>query len=167
MSAYLSVVIPAFNEADRIEETLHSIEKYIEQQKLSTEIVVVDDGSTDDTAALVKRVADQISILRLVELRANHGKGAAVRAGMLDARGEALLFMDADGSTAIEELGKLLPYITRGFDVVVGSRLVAGALKKTKQSATREFLGWIFRALVHVLVPTDIDRKSTRLNSSH
>jgi glycosyltransferase involved in cell wall biosynthesis len=95
--------------------------------------------------------------ITLIQFPKNQGKGAAVKAGMLSASGDLRLFMDADGSTQIRELTKLLPYVSEGFDVVVGSRLISGAVKKTKQNLTREFLGWVFRNLTQLIMRTDVE----------
>ena len=153
---HLSIIIPAYNEADRIEKTLREVDAYLQEQQLSYEVLVVDDGSTDGTENLIKQMSVQMPYLSLIQFPKNQGKGAAVKAGMLAVTGDLRLFMDADGSTHIRELTKLLPYAAEGFEVVVGSRLVAGAVKKTKQNLAREFLGWVFRNLTRLLMHTEV-----------
>lgn len=153
----LSVVIPAFNEVQRIRKTLQAIDRFFQSKEYSYEIIVVDDGSEDGTGNFVLNMQHTIKNLTLLVLPTHQGKGAAVKAGMLSAKGDAVLFMDADGSTSIEEVEKLLPYVSKGFDVIVGSRLIAGAVKKTKQNIFRELLGWLFRRLTHMLIQTNVE----------
>lgn len=120
---YLSVIIPAYNEAERITPTLFEVDKYLSEQEYTFEILVVDDGSKDKTKEIVEKLSQgPIKILRVEGFEENRGKGAAVSHGMLESRGEVRLFMDADNSTSIEEIEKLLPYLKKGFRVVIGSR---------------------------------------------
>lgn len=156
MKPFLSVIIPAFNEAKRIKATLLDVGGYLELQPYTYEIIVVDDGSEDTTASLTKDLATSIPNTTLLRMPANQGKGAAVRAGMISSRGELRLFMDADGSTNIREIEKLLPFTHQGYDVIIGSRRIHGALIKVKQSLIRDFLGGVFRTLVHALTPVDV-----------
>ena len=156
MKPYLSVIIPAFNEIDRISNTIFSVNSFLKNKKYTYEIIVVDDGSDDGTYDLLERIKKGIPVLRVTRLSKNNGKGTAVKEGMLSAKGEVRLFMDADGSTSITEIDKLILFIENGYDVVVGSRIIAGSLKKIKQSFIREFLGWIYRILVHTLINIDV-----------
>lgn len=156
MNPYLSVIIPAFNESERIGKTLENVNKYLKQQSYDYEIIVVDDGSKDSTRNLVENLCSIIKNIEIISLPNNQGKGAAVKTGMLSAKGEVRLFMDADGSTGIREIERLLPFLSKGYDIVVGSRLVVGAVKKVKQNFTREALGWVYRKIVRVLINTDI-----------
>lgn len=126
-SPYLSVVIPAYNEAERIAPTLRAVHAWLAEQAFTSEILVVDDGSTDATKLVVTALADELDNLLLVESWPNRGKGHVVRLGMLTARGSLRLFMDADGSTSIEELPPLLARIAAGADVAIGSRRAPGA----------------------------------------
>jgi dolichyl-phosphate beta-glucosyltransferase len=157
MKPYLSVIIPAFNEADRLGATLNSCSKYLLRQPYSYEIIVIDDGSTDKTRELVEASKLSTPNLILITLPTNKGKGAAVKAGMLAAHGEYRLFMDADNSTDISQIEKLLPYLEQGYDITIGSRRIAGAEIKVKQNPLRDFLGWVFRTLVHMLIPLGIE----------
>jgi len=156
MKPYLSVVVPAFNERERIEPTLRSIDSYLRSQPYLYELIVVDDGSNDGTAEFVQLLKPSISWLQVIKLSTNIGKGGAVKEGMLVAKGEVRLFMDADGSTSIEEVAKMLHYLKEGFDVVVSSRLIEGAYKSKNQNALRETAGRIYRLLVRNLVRIDV-----------
>lgn len=119
-----SVVIPAFNEAERLPRYLDEVVQYFDGRGDAYEILVVDDGSTDDTARIVERVARQNLAVRVLRLGRNQGKGAAVRAGMLAARGRYRLFADADGATPIAELKRLDAALGAGADVAIGSRVL-------------------------------------------
>ena len=156
MSPYLSVIIPAFNEVDRINNTLKLVDNYLQQSKYSYEIIVVDDGSSDGTRNLVEDLCRTIKSLKVFSLPNNQGKGVAVKAGMLQAEGKVRLFMDADGSTDIREIEKFLPLLSKGYDAVFGSRLLPGSVKKIRQSFFRELLGWIYRKILHILIKTYI-----------
>jgi dolichyl-phosphate beta-glucosyltransferase len=156
MNPYLSVIIPAFNERERIEMTLRSIDTYLCSQAYSYELIVVDDGSSDGTTKFVQAIQPPISWLKVIQLPINIGKGGAVKEGMRVAKGEARLFMDADGSTPIEEVAKLLPHLSSGFEVIVSSRVIMGARKNKSQSVPREILGWIYRQLVRHIVRIDV-----------
>jgi dolichyl-phosphate beta-glucosyltransferase len=116
------VVIPAFNEAQRLPPFLEKVVAYFEGRDEPYEIIVVDDGSTDGTAELVED--KRLGAVEVLRLQPNLGKGAAVRAGMLAARGAYRLFADADGATPIEELKRLEPMLIAGADVVIGSRVL-------------------------------------------
>jgi dolichyl-phosphate beta-glucosyltransferase len=156
MKPYLSIVISAYNESKRIGRTLDAIKDYMSRRSYTYEVIVVDDGSVDTTARVVDERMRAMPALSLLSFGENQGKGAATKAGMLAASGELRLFMDADGSTGIEELRKLLPYTQQGYDVVVGSRRVEGALIKEKQTVIREILGWVYRALAGAVVSTNV-----------
>ena len=148
---YLSVVIPAYGEEKRITETLVAIDKYLKNQKYSYEIIVVNDGSKDDTGPVVERLIGKIKNLKLLDNRINHGKGYVVRQGMLSAHGAYRLFTDSDNSTPIEEVAKLLPYFSQGYDVVIGSRDIKGAKLEPPQPLYRRFLGrgwWLLTSIV-------------------
>jgi dolichyl-phosphate beta-glucosyltransferase len=118
-----SVVIPAFNEAQRLPRYLQEVVGYLRARGEPWEVVVVDDGSTDDTAAVARQMAERYADVRLLRLEPNGGKGAAVRAGMTAARGALRLFADADGATPIAELKRLEAALDAGADVAIGSRV--------------------------------------------
>ncbi len=138
---YISVVIPAYNEEKRLPHTLRAVTAYLQKQSYTWEIVVVNDGSSDGTADLVKSLAAQDARIALLEYGQNRGKGYAVRFGMTHVSGSIRVFMDADNSTSIDHLEKFLPILKSGFDVVIGSRDIAGAAIRVHQSKIKEILG--------------------------
>jgi len=148
---YLSVIVPAFNEEDRIESTLHSINSYLSAQHYTYEIIVVNDGSKDKTVEITSRLLTGIPHLRLIDNKENRGKGWAVKCGMISAKGEIRLFMDADNSTTIDQIENMFPHIENGFDVVIGSRRVKDAVITVHQSIFRERIGQIFNLIVRII----------------
>jgi dolichyl-phosphate beta-glucosyltransferase len=118
---YLSIIIPAYNEERRLGHTLESISAFLFSKPWESEVLVVSDGSRDGTVSVAQGFVSRIKNLRIIANSENHGKGAVVRQGMLEARGDLRLFMDADNATPITELEKFLPYINQGYDVVIGS----------------------------------------------
>jgi dolichyl-phosphate beta-glucosyltransferase len=147
----ISVVIPAHNEATRILPYLHQITDYFRHLSRPYEILVIDDGSTDDTAAIVEDFARSASAVQLHRLPACRGKGAAVRHGMHLAIGYLQLFADADGATPIREFSQLENALAKGADVAIGSRVLAAQLPKFSVQARRHriVLGFLFNAAVH------------------
>lgn len=150
---YLSVVIPAFNEEQGIKETLSKVESYLIEQDYSYEIIVVDDGSVDNTAELVKNFTayNHSHSLCLLKNEGNKGKGFSVKRGVLEARGEYILFSDADMSTPIEEIEKLMPWFDKGYDIVIGSRALPQSNIMIHQPFYRETMGRIFNVFVQLL----------------
>ena len=148
----VSVVIPAYNEAERIESTLDQLLNYLEKNFPRFEIIVVDDGSSDDTAAKVKRFAETNPHIALISYSPNRGKGLAVRQGMLRAANDAVLFTDADLSTPVEEIEMALGELARGFPVVIASRRHPDSTIASRQSRVREIIGRIFNALVRLVI---------------
>lgn len=145
----LSVIIPAYNEAARIRPTLEKIVQYLEGRKIPYEIIVVDDGSADATAAVVRALADRNEAVRLISLPQNQGKGSAVKKGVLNSWGEIIYFTDADLSTPIEEIEKFLPQFPV-HDIVIGSR-GDGADVRVHEPLYRELLGKLFNRFVRLL----------------
>ena len=141
VAPYISVVIPAYNEEKRLPHTLRATIAYLKKQPYSWEIAVVNDGSSDNTAQVVRTSAAEEPRVMLLEYGQNHGKGYAVRFGMTHVRGEVRVFMDADNSTSIDHLEKFLPILKSGYDVVIGSRDIAGATINVHQSKVKEILG--------------------------
>jgi len=141
MSIYLSVVIPAYNEEKRLPKTLQAVVQYLKKQSYSWEVAVVDDGSKDKTADLVREASVHEGRVRLLQYGENKGKGYAVRYGMTHVSGEYRLFMDADNSTTVDHFEQLFPYFKMGFDVVIGSRDVPGADVAVHQPWWKERLG--------------------------
>lgn len=140
---YLSVIIPAYNEEERIADTLYIIKDYLAQQPYASEVIIVDDGSTDWTTEVVRSVdyysneikSQQISVV--LENVKNVGKGFSVARGMLKARGTYVLFLDADLAAPIDEIVRLLPYLDEGYEVVIGSRRLGAAYAENKSLARR------------------------------
>jgi len=142
---YLSVIIPAYNEEKRLPKTLIEIDKYLRKQNYDYEILVVNDGSKDKTREILSNLKSQISNLKITGYEINQGKGYAVRFGMLEAQGEYRLFTDADNSTSINHIEKMWPEFKKGFDVVIGSRDVQGAVLDPAQPFLRKLLGNYFK----------------------
>lgn len=149
---YLSVIIPAYNEERRIAKTLKEIDKYLKRQEYQYEIIVVSDGSKDNTAKVVRDLQPQIASLILIDNKENHGKGYVVRQGILSAKGEVRLFTDADNSTSIDQVDKMIPFFKKGFGIVIGSRDIKGAVLDPPQPFYRKVLGNIFNLMVQVIV---------------
>jgi dolichyl-phosphate beta-glucosyltransferase len=160
-SIYLSVIIPCYNEEDRIGKTLERIYSFLKEKPYTWEILVVDNGSTDRTRLLVGDYADRIKNLYLL-VHQSHGKGWAIKQGMLEARGEYRLFTDADNSTDIAELDRLLPWATHGADVVISSRKKEDSVIVEKQPFYRLWLGNLFPLTVKLFVPMLRDIKDTQ-----
>jgi glycosyltransferase involved in cell wall biosynthesis len=152
----VSIVIPAFNEAGRISESVKKIEAFARQSPLSLELIVVDDGSGDQTAEIVRGLG--VKGLRFIRNEVNHGKGYAVRQGVLAASGKYVLFTDADLSAPIEELNKLLDVAVReNAEVVIGSRNVDREYIEKHQSRGREFGGIVFNLMVRLLLGLQLE----------
>lgn len=149
MNPFLSIIIPAYNEAPRIEKSLHSALEYLSKQDYTYEIIVSDDGSKDRTCEIV---ASFNSGVKLVKLGQNLGKGAAVRRGMLEANGKYRIFTDADFSTPIYEVEKLIALFKTGADICIGSRALNPELVKEHQPFYREFMGKTFNKFVQFLL---------------
>jgi len=148
-----SAVIPCYNERRRLPPTLAAVREYLARAWKRYEIVVVDDGSTDGTGDWVREQARDDARIRLVGYGGNRGKGYAVKQGMLDARGDYMLFMDADGSTAVTEVEQMCPLLERGeADIVIGSRKELGAQIKVSQNLPRHVAGVVFSYLIRWLV---------------
>jgi glycosyltransferase involved in cell wall biosynthesis len=147
----LSIIVPSYNEELRLPSSLDRIAAYVRASGRSTEVLVVDDGSADRTAAVAAAYADRIANLRVLENGRNRGKGYSVRHGMLEAKGKIVLFTDADLSAPIEEADKLLAAITQ-YDVAIGSRAMDRSLIQVHESAFREFAGIVFNKIVRIVL---------------
>jgi len=148
---YLSVIIPAYNEQKRLPKTLTEVDKYLRGQTYNYEIIVVNDGSKDKTAKVVRELFSEIKNLRLIDDKENHGKGYVVRQGMLEAKGKYRVFTDADNSTSIDQVEKMWPYFKEDYEVVIGSRDINGAKIAIPQSWWRRILGDIFNLIVQMI----------------
>ena len=133
---YLSIIIPAFNEASRLPDTLALVRDWVERQHFSVEVLVVDDGSSDTTTAVVEEFSHRFPAIHLIKNSVNKGKGGVVQQGMLAAKGEWRLFMDADASTPVDEISRLLAF-TEKYEVIIGSRYVNPGSIKIKQPLRR------------------------------
>lgn len=146
----LSVVIPAYNEARRLPTTLRKVLDYLTEHYPDFELIVVDDGSTDDTVAVAREVIGDEPRGRVIE-NEHFGKGYTVRTGMLAATGKIVLFSDADLSTPIEDVERLLPWFEQGYDVVFGSREGGSNEQRVGEPFYRHLMGRIFNTLVRVI----------------
>jgi dolichyl-phosphate beta-glucosyltransferase len=152
MSPEISIVVPAFDEALRLPASLNRIEKFVGSQRFTVEVIVVDDGSRDGTADVVRQHAGHWPLLRLVIAGRNAGKGAAVRLGMAAATGRYRVFSDADLSVPIEDLEKLLKPLRDGAGVAIASRALKDSEIELHQPWYRETMGKIFNRLVRIFV---------------
>jgi len=147
-----SIIIPAYNESARLGATLDRVLDHVASQHWDAEVIVVNDGSRDDTAEMVLARTRENPALRLVENPGNHGKGYSVRNGMLKAAGEIRLFTDADWSSPIEEANKLFSAIEAGADVAIGSRWLQPDTQAQRQSLSRQFYGRTFNLILRLLL---------------
>ncbi len=148
---YLSIIIPAYNEEKRISLNLRKIKKYLDYKKVTYEIVVIIDGSPDNTAKVVEELKGDIDNLRVIENIENRGKGYVVRQGLMEAKGKYRAFLDADGSTSIDHIDLALEKITdknNKYDLIVGSRDMRGANIAVKQPKYREAMGTLGNMLI-------------------
>jgi len=146
---FLSLVIPAYNEALRLGGTLEKVREFVDSRNYAVELIVVDDGSTDQTPAILEEFQRRHAPLRVLRNEPNRGKGSSVRRGVLEARGEFVLFTDSDLSAPIEETNKLLAALeSTGADAAVGSRALKRRLIGVRQPWHREFAGRCFNLLV-------------------
>lgn len=140
----LSIVIPAYNEEKRLPPSLKKIFSWLKKQPGNNEIIVVDDGSSDNMLFELEKLKKRIKNLKIISYKPNKGKGYAVKKGMLVAKGEIVVFTDADLSTPIREVEKVVKEITSGVEVVIGSRFIEGAKKSGSVSILRKIASNIF-----------------------
>jgi len=152
MSVRYSIILPAFNEGSRIGLSLEKALAFIRQQGWKAEIIVVNDGSSDETARVVQAFMRGAPELRLLENPGNRGKGYSVRHGMLNARGEVLVFSDADLSSPIAESTKLIAAIEQGADLAFGSRWLLAETQTRRQSLMRQLAGRAYNVLSRLLL---------------
>jgi dolichyl-phosphate beta-glucosyltransferase len=151
------VVVPAYNEEERLPRTLARLHEYYSQQGYPYDVTVVSDGSHDGTGEVVRQFAQGHDCFRLIEYQPNRGKGYAVRTGMLAATGDLVLFCDADLATPQEETEKLLAHMHEGADVAIGSRPLAESRLEKRQPLYREMLGRAFNKAVQMMAIRGID----------
>ena len=149
--SYISIIIPAYNEEKRIVSTLQKILDYLTTKDFAWEIILVDDGSIDRTSEIAKGLIKN-ERLRVIKNPVNQGKGYSVKKGALASNGEIILFSDADLSTPIEELDKMIPWLNEGYDIVIGSRALPESAIEIRQSCYREIMGKTFNLLVRTFV---------------
>ena len=162
MTPLVSVVVPAFNEGTRLGASLKRITSYFRSQSIEFEIIVVSDGSTDETAAVARAGGDAV---KLVELLRNQGKGAAVRNGVLESQGQHILFTYADLSTPIEQWIQIHEKLGEGYDVVIGSRAHAESNIEVRQPWYRERMGKIFNWILRCILPLKLKDTQVRLQT--
>jgi dolichyl-phosphate beta-glucosyltransferase len=156
MTVFLSVVIPAYNEEARIGAALEKVRTYLGHQRYRAEVIVVENASTDRTAAIVEAAASEPGVpVRLLRL-AEAGKGRAVRAGMLAATGEYRFFADADLSMPIEQLDRFLPPVLEGVDVAIGSREAPGA-RRIGEPGYRHLMGRVYNWIIRMVAVDGFD----------
>jgi len=149
---HLSVIVPAYNEEKRLPQTLREINDYLKKQNYESEIIIVSDGSKDRTVGVAKNLMSEIKNLRVIEFKENRGKGFGVKEGMLGALGDFRLFTDADNSTPVNQIEKIWPEFEKGFDIVIGSRDLKGAILDPPQPLFRRFTGEVFKYLRKIIV---------------
>src|ERR1700677_3150211 len=152
MSLAYSFVIPAYNEGVRIRPTLHALLCHVQEQNWEVEILVVNDGSSDDTAQIVREFGKVHPDVRLLENPGNRGKGYSVRNGMLNATGDVMLFTDADLSSPIREASKLFEAIAQGADAAIGSRWLQAELQTERQPWFRQLYGRLFNLALRIVL---------------
>ena len=148
---HLSVIVPAYNEEHRIGSTLRSIIAYLQNQNYRSEILVVDDGSRDDTCSTVLKYTETCPFLRIIYNEGNRGKGYSVKHGLQEARGDVILFTDADNSTSIEMIERFWKYFEGGCSVVIGSRKLPDSNIISYQMLFRRFAGFVFNLIRKIL----------------
>lgn len=152
----LSIVIPAFNEEARLGPTLRDYVAYCRRTRRHAELIVVDDGSLDRTSVVVNTLESEFPEVRLIRLAENHGKGHAVRSGVVNAQGKLVLFADADGATPLSEIERLEAVIADGADVAIGSRALQDTRVRVDARLYRRVIGRIFHGLVETLTVSGV-----------
>lgn len=149
---YLSVVIPAYNEEKRIGDSLTKIHGYLNKHIHDYEIIVIDDGSSDNTVNLLEEYSKTISTLIVLKNKNNQGKGYSVKRGVLESKGDIILFTDADLSTPIEEMDKLINWLNKDYQIAIGSRSLPESQIKIHQTWYREFMGKSFNKIIRMIL---------------
>jgi dolichyl-phosphate beta-glucosyltransferase len=147
-----SIIIPAYNESARIGRALVEVLRCVHERRWLAEILVVNDGSVDDTAAVVRRFAASNPEVRLIENGENRGKGYSVRHGMLSASGDLVMFTDADLSSPIDEAELLFAALRNGADIAIGSRWLERTRQTARQPLYRQFFGRCFNGVTRLVM---------------
>jgi dolichyl-phosphate beta-glucosyltransferase len=149
---YLSIVIPAYNEENRIGTSLTKIHSFLKKQNYDFEIIIIDDGSKDKTLNLLSKYSQNIHNLIVLRNGRNQGKGFSVKKGVLKSKGDIILFTDADLSTPIEETDKLIGWIKNGYQIAIGSRALPESQVEMHQRWYRELMGKTFNKIIRVIL---------------
>jgi len=152
---FLSIIIPLFNEESRVEKAVGELEKYLSVQDFSTQVIFVDDGSTDKTVRKIKELKPKFDF-EITSYRPNRGKGYAIKKGVASARSDYLFFCDVDMSTPLQEFNKFLPFIRKKIPVIIGTRKAAGAKIIKRQPYLRQKMGEVFTMLSNILLGSSI-----------
>lgn len=156
-SIYLSVVIPVYNEDILIKNTIQETVKFLNSHSFNYEIIIVDDGSRDNTIKIAKETAEELnSNIIILKNDVNYGKGYSLKKGIMSAKGEIILFFDADLSTPLKALNEMLPFFDQGYDIVMSSRHLPDSEILVRQSRIREFAGKIFYKIIFSFFLKDI-----------
>jgi glycosyltransferase involved in cell wall biosynthesis len=150
MSTLYSIILPAFNESERLGASLEKVLAYIAEQRWDAEVLVVNDGSRDNTAEIAGQFAARNPIVRVLENPGNRGKGYSVRHGVLESRGDFILFSDSDLSSPIAEASKLFAELREGAEVAFGSRWLEADLQTERQSVLRQIVGRVYNILLRL-----------------
>lgn len=153
---YLSVIIPAYKEDQRIGKTLLSLDAYFSRQNYTYEIIVINDGSPDKTAEVVKSYQEKVKNLKLLDNKKNHGKGFVTRQGMLEAKGEYRIYIDADNAISMKQIENFWPWLKKGYDIIIGSIEVEGAKIEEHAAWYRRALGRWAKYLIRALTIWEI-----------
>ncbi len=148
---HLSIIIPAYNEEKGIRDTVIDVSRYLSKQDYTFEIIVINDGSKDKTAEICRELESTLYNLKFIDNKKNQGKGAAVRQGMLAASGKYRIYLDGDNAISIDHLEKFWPYIKEGYDVVIGSIELPGAVIEEEYSLYRKVLGKLSKYLIRLM----------------
>jgi dolichyl-phosphate beta-glucosyltransferase len=153
----LSIVIPAYNEQSRLGATVRDAAEYCRGLGRTFELIIVDDGSRDGTSAVGRLLAEEFPEVRVIRLAANHGKGYAVRSGVVNALGQSVLFADADGATPIAEIGRLDAALASGADIAIGSRALRAQGVRVQAKTYRRIIGRTFHRMVKFLADAGVE----------
>jgi len=153
---YLSVIMPAYNEEKLIKNTLVEVDGFLSKQGYNYEIIVIDDGSVDETFSILKKLEASLGNLKIIKNDENRGKGYSIAKGMLFAKGKFRLFMDADNSTTIDQISNFMPHLENGYDIAMGDRALKESEIKKSQSLYKKLLGDFGNILIQFIAVSGI-----------